>query len=280
MAPATRSRGDGGSDPLLGLVVGLYVGLLVTPAVVLAVQRAFAPGAGALYGWVLVTLTAATGLCWWAVSRRRSVLVRAGGSAGRWVAVTAPVGLVVLGFTSLARTGAVGVLAFFFGLFAAIAGCALGVMTRTRHTDAVTDGLGELAEWSAGWPKSARRSLSVLAGVVVLGSVALFLGGLTTGADGLRTVGHVLFPFGLVVLTIGQERTYVATAAGVEQRLPIARRLYRWGEFTSCSRTADAIVLHRRCRVDLRFAVEDLENPDAVAAVCTRHLPARSPRAE
>ncbi|MFC7251241.1 hypothetical protein ACFQJ5_15555 [Halomicroarcula sp. GCM10025324] len=280
MVPAIRSGGEHGTDPLLGLVVGLYVALLVTPAVVLAVERAFAPGAGALYGTVLVTLTAVTGVGWWVVGRRRAALVRVGGSPGKWVAAVAPVGLVVLGFASLARTGALGVLALFFGTFAAIAGAALAVMTRTRHTDAVTDGLDELAEWSAGWPASARRPLTVVAGVAVLCAVVLFLAGLVTGADGLRTVGHLLFPFGIVVLAVGQERTYVATDAGLEQRLPVARRLYRWTTFTSWSRTADAIVLHRRRRVDLRFAVEDLADPDAVEAVCSRHLSARSPRAE
>lgn len=275
MSPSTPSSTASGSDPLLGLVVGLYVALLVTPLVILVVERTLTTAAGPLYGTALVTLTVVTAAGWRLADRQRPVLVNLGGTPLRWLLVVPAVGLGVLGFALLGAVGAIGLLAFFFGLFAALAAFVVGVMVRTRYADAVTEDATEYADWRAGWPDPARRRLTVVAGGVVGLAILAFLAGLVTDDGWLRTLGQVALPFGVVVLTLGQERDYVATDVGIEQRLPVARRLYPWAAFDGYARTEDAIVLTRPRRVALRFAVADLEDPDAVEAACARFLPER-----
>ena len=66
--------------------------------------------------------------------------------------------------------------------------------------------------------------------------------------------------------------------SGLERRLPVARRLTPWAAFDGYSRTDDALVLHRPRRVDTRFALADLEDPDAVETALDRYLPASGPR--
>lgn len=273
MPPSTPSSATSGSDPLLGLLVGLYAALLVTPLVLLVVERTLTTSAALLYGTALVTLAVVTVAGWRLADRRRRVVVTLGGTPLRWLFLAPPVGLGVLGFALLGSVGAVGVLAFFFAMFAALAAFALSVMVRTRYADARTADATEYAEWRAGWPEPARRRLTLGGGVSLGLAILAFLAGVVTGDEWLWTVGQVAFPFGVVVLTLGQERDYVATDVGIEQRLPIARRLFPWTAFDGYARTDDAIVLTRPRRVALRFAVDDLEDPDAVEAACTRFLP-------
>lgn len=178
------------------------------------------------------------------------------------------------GFASLSATGAVGVLAFFGGLGAMVVGFVLGVMARTRHTDAVLDSVDVVCEFRAGWPAIARRRLGFVAAAVVAAAMVSFLVGVFSDRHLLQTAGQLLLPLGLVAYTSTEARDYTASPAGLEQRLPVARRLTPWDAFDGYSRTDDALVLHRPWRVDVRFALADLDDPDAVEAAVAEHLPA------
>ncbi|MBV0924809.1 hypothetical protein KTS45_11430 [Halomicroarcula limicola] len=265
MPPSTvETAPERSGDPLFGVVTGIYLALLATPLAAFAAVRAGMSGSGVLYGVVLVTLTVVTGLGWLATARAAGVDARLGASAARWLPGIAPAALVLLGFASLAATGIAGLLAFFFGMFAMILGFVLGVMARTRYAVAATDGVDPDCEFTAGWPERARRRVLAVAGVLLAVTAAGFVAGLATNRVWLQTASQILFPLGIVFATAGEERTYVASSVGVEQRMPVARRLFPWDDFTGYTRTDDAIVLHRPRRIDFRFALADLDDPDAV----------------
>jgi len=246
-SPTSRS-----SDSLWGVLVGTYLGLVATPLALLAVVRLGVES----------------------TTRRDGTAVRLGATRLRWLPAALPVPYALGGFASLSATGVVGLVAFFFGLGATVLGLVLGVMARTRHTDAVLDGVDIACAFDAGWPAAARRRLGVVAGAVVVVGGACFVGGLFTDGGLLQLAGQLLFPVGLVLYTSTEKRSYTVSPAGLEQRMPVARRLSRWDAFESYSRTADALVLHRPRRMDARFALSDLDDPDAVEAAIARHLPA------
>jgi len=261
-------------DPLFGLVVGLYAALLLVPVAVLSVERLVSDDAGALYAAVLLALAVVTAVGWSAAGRWGDSLVGLGGSVLR-VLPAVFAGSVAAGwFATLHSSGVAGAVGFFFGLFAMVAGFALAVMLRTRHTDAVVGATATEREFSAGWPRRARsraRRLTVAAAVVT--GVA-FVAGLLADVDWLRVAGQILFPAVIGTVSWSEERTYTVSTAGLEQRNPVARRLFRWDTFEGYTRTDDALVLHRPWRVDTRFALADLDDPDAVDAAIGQYLPA------
>jgi len=274
MSPATTAPAvERTTDPLLGLVVGLYAALLLVPVAVLAVERLVTDSAGALYGAVLVALAVVTAVGWSAGGRWGDSLVGLGGSPLRWLPAVLGGAAATGWFATLHSSGTAGAVGFFFGLFAMVAGFALAVMCRTRHTDAVVGATATEREFSAGWPRRARsraRRLTVAAAVVT--GVA-FVAGLLADVGWLRIAGQILFPAVIGTVSWSEERTYTVSSAGLEQRNPVARRLFRWEAFDGYSRTDDALVLHRPWRVDTRFALADLEDADAVEAAVAGHLP-------
>ncbi|GGN97534.1 MULTISPECIES: hypothetical protein [Haloarcula] len=273
MSPSTDSdapRRD--ADPLFGVVSGAYLALLCVPPVVLVVSRLVTGSPAALYGTALVTFAAVTGAGWLGIARWDGLAVRLGRTAVRWLPAVVPVGYALGGFASLGQTGVVGVLAFFFGLVAMLFGFALGVMARTRYADAVTADATTDCEFTAGWPERARRRLLVVAGSLVTVTAVGFVAGLLTDRFWLQLASQVLFPVGLVLVTGSEERTYTVSEAGLEHRLPVARRLFPWSAFDGYTRTDDALVLHRSWRVDTRIALADLSDPDAVDAAFARYL--------
>lgn len=274
MPPPSSSddTGSSDSDPLFGVVTGIYLALLAAPLAVFAAVRAGVSGSGVLYGVVIGTLTVVTGLGWLATARVEGVDVRLGGSRLRWLPALAPAVYVVAGFASIAATGVAGFLAFFFGLFAVLFGFVLGVMARTRHTIALTAGVEPDCEFTAGWPKRARRRVHLVAGVLLAVTAAGFIAGIATNRIWLQTASQILFPLGLVFASSGERRTYLVSAVGIEQRMPVARRLFRWDDFGGYTRTADAIILHRPRRVDFRFALADLDDSDAIERAIERYL--------
>jgi hypothetical protein len=72
----------------------------------------------------------------------------------------------------------------------------------------------------------------------------------------------------------GQKRTYRAMTAGLELQAPARRHLYRWAWFDGYMITDEAIILHPRApwRLPLFCALEDIDDPDAVAQALGRHL--------
>lgn len=276
MSPSTTAS-DRQSDPLFGLVVGLYAALLLVPVAVLAVERLFSGDPGVLYGAVLLALTLVTAVGWSATGRWRDSLVHLGGSVLRWLPAVLG-GAVAAGWiTTLHSSGAAGAVGFFFGLAAMGTGFALAVMLRTRHTDAVVGATATEREFSAGWPRRARRRARRLTGAAAAVTGVAFVAGLLADIGWLTVAGQILFPAVIGTVSWSEGRTYTVSPVGLEQRNPGARRLFRWDTFDGYSRTDDALVLHRPWRVDTRFALADLEDPDAVEAAVARYLPASGP---
>lgn len=275
MLPSTlKTEPERSGDPLFGVLTGLYLALLVVPPVVFAVGRVVAADAAGQYVTAVVTVVVVLGVGWLVTERIDGLAPTIGATRLRWALAGLPVGYAFVGFASLDRTGSVGVVAFFFGTGAMAVGFVLGVMALTRHTDAVLDGVERDCEFRAGWPSAAKRRLGVAAGGVTVVAAVCFLVGIVTDRVWLQSVGQILFPLGVVSYTSGEPRTFTVSEAGLEQRLPVARRLTPWDAFEGYSRTEDALVLHRRWRVDSRFALADLADPDAVEAALASHLPA------
>jgi len=273
MSPSTAPlTSDRSGDPLWSLLVGLYLGLLGTPPLVFSVARLVATDAAVLYGAAIASATALTSLGWWATAHWKGTAVRLGASRARWLTAAIPVAYALGGFASLSATGAVGALAVFGGLGAMAVGFALGVMARTRYTDEQLNGVDIGCEFRAGWPAAGRRRLGFVAAAVVAAAMASFLVGVFSDRVLLQTAGQLLLPLGLVAYTSTDARDYTLSPAGLEQRLPVARQLTPWDAFDGYTCTDDALVLHRQWRIDTRFALADLDDPDAVEAAIETHL--------
>lgn len=275
MLPSTlRAPPERRGDPLFGVVSGFYLALLVVPPVVFAVGRVVTADAAGRYVAAVVTAAVVLGLGWLTTERSAGLASRVGATPLRWALAALPVGYALVGFASLGRTGVVGVVAFFFGVGAMVVGFVLGVMARTRHTDAILDGVEVDREFRAGWPEAAKRRLGIAAVVVTVAAALCFVVGILTDWFPLQAVGQILVPVGIVSYSSTEQRTFTVSEPGLEQRKPVARRLTPWDAFEGYSRTDDALVLHRQWRIDSRFALADLEDPDAVEAAIACHLPA------
>ena len=273
MVPSTmKTAPERSGDPVFGVVTGFYLALLVTPPVVFAVGEFVTADAAGRYVTAVVTGVVVLGLGWLTTERMDGLAPSIGATRLRWALAALPVGYALAGFGSLEQTGSVGVVAFFFGIGAMAVGFVLGVMARTRHADAVLDGVERECEFRAGWPDAARRRLTYAAGAVTVVAAVYFLVGIFTDRFWLQSVGQILVPVGIVSYTSAEPRTVTVSAAGLEQRAPVARQLMSWDAFEGYTRTDDALVLHRRWRPDHRFALADLEEPDAVETAIARHL--------
>ena len=270
----TKTAPERSGDPLFGVVVGLYLALLIVPPVVFVVGRFVSADPAGRYVTAVVTAAVVLGLGWLVTEHADGLAPRVGATRLRWALAAVPVGYAAAGFASLGRTGAVGVVAFFFGVGAMTVGFVLGVMTGTRHADATLDGIDVEREFRAGWPSDARRRLGIVAGAVTVAAGCCFVAGVFTDWFPLQAVGQILVPVGIASYSSTETRTFTASAAGLEQRLPVARRLVPWDAFEGYTRTDDALVLHRQWGVDTRLAVSDLDDPDAVERAIARYLPA------
>ncbi|WP_324663906.1 hypothetical protein [Haloarcula sediminis] len=273
MCPATESDQQS-SDPLWGVLVGAYLGLLVAPLAVFGTVGLGIESAGLLYGVAVVAFAGVVGLGWLATARWDGTAVLLGATRARWLPAAIPVAYALGGFASVSATGVVGVLAFFGGLGAMVVGLVLGVMARTRHTVAVLDGVDIEREFRAGWPAPLRKRLALAVGAFTLITGACFVAGLLADWFALRLAGQLLLPLGVVTYTSTEERDYTVSPAGLEQRLPVARRLVGWDAFDGYSRTDDALVLHRPWLVDTRFALADLDDPEAVEDTIANYVSA------
>ncbi|WP_367175507.1 hypothetical protein [Haloarcula rubripromontorii] len=270
---ASTADNDTESDPLFGGVSGAYLGLILAPPVVLLLEQLGVTESWALYLALIGTLAAvATGTAW-VLSDRPAVATALGATRARWLPMAIAVGYAAAGFASLATTGVVGVLAFFFGLLAFLLGMATAVMAQTRYTVAVTANTDELTRWRASWPESAqRRRLHVggaIAGVATIG----FAVGAVFDIALLQYTSQVLFPSGFVLLSTGGTRTAVATERGLEIRLPVARRFYAWEELDSYDLDAESLVITRRWGTALRFATADIDDVSLVEWTLAERLP-------
>lgn len=279
-------------DWRFGLVAGIYVAALLSPALVLVVgQRLELTSRFAVLGTLGAVGTVLTAAVARAVSRWGELV---GWFDSAWVAVLLPVvGAVPMAlylfdaFLFLALTVTdlqadsvatlVGFVGFLLGIAAASLGSFLVLMGRTRLAHATVDDTEVTAEWTAGWPRRARLRLmtGALAVAGLLAGLAIWQLGWWV-APTVFTSGMVLV---IVLRSVVEERTYRATSPGLEQcragRWFSPRRLVPWSRFDGFSVTDDAVVLHRdvphvdvRCR---RYLVDD----EAVVAALEAHLDRR-----
>lgn len=258
-------------DPQFRLVVGLYVAMLVVPLVLIGAVMAGVSDAATLYGVFLVAGVAVTGGVTWAVGAVDGSAVRLGNSPGRWVLFLPGIALVVGSFALLPSVGGVAMLGFFLGLFAALAGVLLAVMARSRYVKTLLDAVEVDGEWTAGWPAAAKRRVEWLAAGLIIAGLASFVGGLVVDSP-LWYLGQFLVAIGAAITGYAQSQDYAATPAGLAVERGGFRRFYDWDHFDGYTRTADALVCHRPRRVDCRFALDDLDDPDAVERALGRYL--------
>lgn len=260
------------SDPVFGIAAGLYLALLLSPAVLLFVSVADANDPATLYGAFLATGAVTLALTGLVFSRRPGLVPRLGSSRLTWL--PALLGVVAAGgaLASFEFGGGVSVLGVFLGLFAALVGLPVGALAHSRYAAAVLERAPEQAVFESGWPDRARKRLFTVVGVAAALSGVAFVVGVVAGPDWLVTVGQSVFAVVLGVTGYARSRTASVTPAGLAIRDPLFTRLHPWSAFEGYSRTDDAIVLRRRWRVDLRFAVDDLDASAGVEEAIARHL--------
>lgn len=272
MAEQTRdapSQGiPGRPDSLYVLVAGLYVGILVTPAILVALGRSVTDAAS-LYVGFLVAFTTVSAIVGWIVSSLSTIAVRLGRTDVVWLLVVLPVGwgVVLLGVAALGRSPpASGMLAavvsatggMFFGI-------ALVAMSRTRHAAAAVADTTEQVAWEARWPARWRRLaagiLIVTFGLGIAGIAAVFAFGREWGWS-LCYIFYAGIPF----MNLLNPRRFGATATGLVVGNPVQRQFRAWSAFDGYERTDDTLVIRSGAwwRPALRCDVGDIENVDAV----------------
>lgn len=280
MSPSTLQAADltpaRRSDPVFGVAAGVYLALLLSPAVLIAVSVAGWSDPALLYGTFLATGVGALALAGLVFSRRPGLVPRLGSSRLAWLPAVLGVVVAAGALVTFEYGGGISVIGVFFGLFATLCGCLLGALARSRYASAVLAGAAEQLSFDAGWPAGPRNRLYAVAGVVAGLSAIGWLAGVVAGFDWFVTLCQMGFSLGLVTSVVGRSRTYRVTSAGLAVDEPLRTRLVPWAAFEGWVRTDDAIEVRRPWRVDVRLAVDDLEDPDAVADVLARHLPSRA----
>jgi len=277
--PGVSALSLGRPDLIFRIVAGCYVATLAVPVSLIVATEGGVTGAAPLYGLFLASgfLCLLAGV--WAVGRVRGAAVRLGASRLRWLPALPGVVLALGSFASFHWNGGVALFGFFAGIVAAVVGFVLAVMARSRYARTLLDVAGVDAEWRAGWPDRAKRRLIAVAGLLALLALVSMgvegLGLVTYHGDDLGWlwhVGQILFPASVGLVNYAQERDFSASAEGLVTDLNAICRYYAWDEFSGYSRTGDAIVCHRPRRVDFRFALADLDDPEAVEVVLDQYL--------
>jgi hypothetical protein len=266
-------------DTVFAFVAGLYVALLVAPAVVFAATAVYPLDAAGLYLGLLVTLTAITVAATVGVGRMYGVAERLGASPlARGLGVGAVLGAVgygaaAVGIDPSSGSGTLWAGVVFSGL-AIVVGLAIVAMSRTRYAKAVVDGDAVRAEWEAGWPQPLRTRLQVGAMTLYLGGMVLLFGGEFVGLGAYEWLGAVAFVPGGALMGWGQPRGYRLAPVGIERTNYVHRRLYEWDSFESFSVTDDAIVLRRSGpRPAFRCWREEIDDEDELIDALDDHLP-------
>lgn len=267
-------------DAVFALIAGLYAAILLSPAVVLALGAWVTSEGGFLYMGLLATVTVLTAGLAWAITKWRGLPERLGASRLCWGLSVLPL---AVAFGYLALTAAIdtpgdsagGAAGFALGIVGMFISFGLVAMARNRYAAAIVDEDAVTCQWRAGWPTRQRRPVQAVA---IAGMLA-YVGGLaadTVWSIGwLYTVAQLLFIPAIALVSLGQERTYRTTPAGIERRYPAVKNVYGWDEFEGYSVTDEALVLHWRAwwRIDIRCAWADIDDREAVEAAVAEHLP-------
>ncbi|MFC4358039.1 hypothetical protein ACFO0N_08780 [Halobium salinum] len=267
-------------DAPYALVAGLYVAALLAPTAVGAVSTVVAGGAARYVALLLAATCVTTGAGWY-VSRVPGLAVALGRRDATWLLAVVPLPWQVGAFVALAAAGvdvptAVALLGLFAGAAASLLGVALVAMSRTRHADAVLDGVDDLARWEARWPPRWRRVGKVTA---VVGGLAAILGLAARFVLGWEWAGslYVFLLLSTPFAGMTNARTFRATGAGLAVEQPLQRTLRPWSAFESYTLTDEALVVRTAepWRPAHRCDRTDVEDVDAVGTALGCHLPRR-----
>lgn len=288
----TRLQTPDRLDTRFGVVAGVYVAALLSPALVFVVVQAAAIEsellAVALLGTVGSVITALVswrvthwgGLIEWFNTTFLAVLVPAIGvlpMVGYLFHLIVFLALFVSDLRAESAIPLVGFTGFVCGLLATCLGSALVLMARNRMAEANSKESDHDIEWTAGWPL--RDRLGVVLGSLAIVAVVAAPAVWQLGLPGLYslTVSGVLAQgiYGLV-----SERTYRVTPAGLERRrenkLVVSRHLIQWKRLDGFSVTDDAIVLHRLLRLDYRCARSAIyADEDEIVEALEQHIDRR-----
>ena len=266
-------------DTVFAFVAGLYVALLVAPAVVFAVAVAYPLGAAGLYVGLLAALTAVTAAGTVGVGRMNGIAERLGASPlARGLGVVAVLGAVGYGAAAVGLDPSSGRVALWAGVvfsgLAIVVGLAIVAMSRTRYAKAAVDGDAVRAAWKAGWPQPLRTRLQVGAMALYLGGMALLFGGEFVGLGAYEWLGALAFVPGGAFMGWGQPRGYRLAPVGIERTNYVHRRLYEWDSFESFSVTDDAVILRRSgLRPSFRCWRAEIDDEDELIDALDDHLP-------
>lgn len=268
---------DAPPDAPYAAVCGLYAALLLAPAVagvLVGVIALTGGGTALLFGVVAVCLAVAVA---WLVARTPGFATRVGRSVLAWTFVVAAA-LACGGYVGLSAGGTIPDVFVLVGVLGSAASLFLGGhlawMSQTRYARAVVADATLEAEWTAGWPDAWRRPLTVVgAGCVLVGGPALVLG-LVGDVDWLRAVGFPLTWAGIVGGSMGRERTYRSTSAGLERVGQFRRVLHDWSTVEEVRLTDDALVVDRRgfLRPAYRCARAQIDDSEAVHRTLSRYV--------
>lgn len=278
MSTIAAKRADRSTDGMFAFVLGLFVALLAVAPTVTATAVCGGVGAdAALYIVALLTVAVVTGLGWLATWRRPGLAVALGGSQARWLPLLFGASYATGALFFAPEYGALALVGFFFGMLAAVVpGLAMGFITRSRYTDVVLADVTEYESFTAGWPDRARNRLVLtMLPVFLVGCASSGVVFLTEHSTWLWSVGQFLLPVATMPFNRTQARTYTLSGAGIERSIPFGKTVATWDSFNGYSTTDEGIVLHRHWDLDMRFANEQLDDPDAVSETIDRFLPRR-----
>ncbi|MFC7077507.1 hypothetical protein [Haloarcula halophila] len=278
MSTIAAQRADRSTDGTFAFAVGLYLALLAVAPVVTA--TAVWGGVGddaALYVVALLAIAVVTGLGWLATWRRTGLAVALGGSRARWLPPLLAGGYALGSLLFAPEFGVLALVGFFFGLLAAVVpGLAMGFVARSRYTETLLAGASEYESFTAGWPDRARnRLLLAMLPVFALGCVSMAAVFWFEHGTWLWSVGQFLLPVATMPFNRTQAHTYTLSDAGIERSIPFGKTVATWDRFDGYSSTDGGIVLRRRWDLDMRFAREQLDDPEAVVETIDRFLPRR-----
>lgn len=249
-----RSAWDSGKitttppDTPYALVVGLYLAVLIAPAVVLAIRQVVADAA-ILYISFLTAVTGVTILVGMIVSRTTGLVRILGRHDAVWLLAVLPFGWFGGAFGAIAVGYQPPNLVFPLAVVGTAGGMLLGIvlvaMSRTRYADAVFEETTELTEWDARWPHRWRRVGGAIAiGAFALSTIGILAAFIFDSEWGWRLY-YLLF-VGVLSMNLLNERTFRLTDAGIIVEHPLQRLFRPWSAFESYELTDDALIIRSR----------------------------------
>jgi len=253
-----------------GFAVGLYLALLALPLVFEVLGPV---DAAAQYVTFLGTLGVVTGSVWLLVARIDGAARRLGAGPACWLPAVLPGGYV--GYVLLDSHGGAGFGYFVVGLAAAVVGFAVGIVARNRHFEQVVAESGPGVELQADWPAVTRRRVRIVWVVCALLVAGNFVAGFLLGLDWMD-----MWILLMLVLQLGnvdslnQEWSVSVSEVGVVRESALVTQVTGWDTVKRYTRTDDTLVLHRSWWPDIRLALDDLDDPDAVEETVARYVAA------